>query len=123
MNLITKFLNLDFKRKSKSKKKLGAISLGREVIPSPKIVINLSGTYEIYPVKENLIGSAISEILRYKQTNRQTDRHISTLYYRCLSICPSFTIWFITLCMTIFSHPPPPPKGASRGPLGGGGRG
>ena len=31
-----------------------------------------------YPVKENSIGSAVSEILRYKQT----DRHRSTLYYR-----------------------------------------
>ena len=31
-----------------------------------------------YPVKENPIGSAVSEILRYKQT----DRHRSTLYYR-----------------------------------------
>ena len=26
-----------------------------------------------YPVKENPIGSAVSEILRYKQTNRHTD--------------------------------------------------
>ena len=26
-----------------------------------------------YPVKENLIGSSVSEILRYKQTDRQTD--------------------------------------------------
>ena len=39
-----------------------------------------------YPVKENPIGSAVSQILRYKQTDRkterQTDRHRSTLYYR-----------------------------------------
>ena len=36
----------------------------------------------IYPVKENLIGSAVIEILRYKQTDRQTDRqkHILLLY-------------------------------------------
>ena len=26
-----------------------------------------------YPVKENRIGSVVSEILYYKQTNRQTD--------------------------------------------------
>ena len=31
-----------------------------------------------YPVKENPIGSTVSEILWYKQTNR----HCSTLYYR-----------------------------------------
>ena len=31
-----------------------------------------------YPVKENPIGSAVSEIFRYKQT----DRHRPTLYYR-----------------------------------------
>ena len=38
----------------------------------------------IYPVNENPIGSAVSEILRYnkKQTDRQIDRHRSTLYYR-----------------------------------------
>ena len=35
-----------------------------------------------YPVKENHIGLAVSEILRYKQTVRQTDKHRSTLYYR-----------------------------------------
>ena len=27
-----------------------------------------------YPVKENPIGSAVSEILRYKQTDRQTNK-------------------------------------------------
>ena len=27
-----------------------------------------------YPVKENQIGSAVSEILRYKQTDKQTGR-------------------------------------------------
>ena len=32
-----------------------------------------------YPVKENPISSAVSEILHYKQTNRQTDRHEATL--------------------------------------------
>ena len=31
-----------------------------------------------YPVKENHIGSAVSEIIRYKQTNKQT--HILLLY-------------------------------------------
>ena len=28
-----------------------------------------------YPVKENPIGSVVSEIIRYKQRDRQTDRH------------------------------------------------
>ena len=46
------------------------ISLGR-VVPSPKIVINLPGTYEKLPC------SAVSEILRYKQT--QTETHPVTL--------------------------------------------
>ena len=32
-----------------------------------------------HPVKENQIGSAVSEILRYTQTNKQTDRHPVTL--------------------------------------------
>ena len=39
-----------------------------------------------YPVKENLIGSAVSEILRYKQIDRQANRHRSTLYYRLSDI-------------------------------------
>ena len=46
-----------------------------------------------YPVKENLIGSAVSEILCYKQTDKltdkQTDRHRSTLYYRYNNIATS----------------------------------
>ena len=29
-----------------------------------------------YPVKKNLIGSAVSEILRYKQTHRQTSCYL-----------------------------------------------
>ena len=32
-----------------------------------------------YPVKENPISSAVSKILRYKQTDRQT--HMLLLYY------------------------------------------
>ncbi len=57
------------------------ISLGRVVlvVPSPKIVINLPGTYRSYLVKENPIGSAVSDVLRYRQTNKQTDRHPVTL--------------------------------------------
>ena len=30
-----------------------------------------------YPVKENPISSAVSEILRYRQTDRHIDKHIS----------------------------------------------
>ena len=41
-----------------------AISLGRVVVLSPKIVINLFRTVRSYPVKENHIGSAVSEIRR-----------------------------------------------------------
>ena len=49
---------------------LGAISLGGLVLPSPKIVINLSlGPMRSDPVKENPIGSAASEILG---TDKQT---------------------------------------------------
>ena len=33
-----------------------------------------------YPVKENPIGAAVSEILRYRHTNRQKD--ILLLYYK-----------------------------------------
>ncbi len=41
------------------------------VVPSPKIVINLTGHMRSYPVKENTIGSVVSEILwyRHKQTS------------------------------------------------------
>ncbi len=47
---------------------VGTISFGRVVVPSPKIVINLPRLYE-----ENLIGSAVSVIIRYKQTDRHTN--------------------------------------------------
>ena len=43
------------------------ISLGRVAVPFPKMVINLTWTYT---VKKNHIGSAVSEILWYKQTDR-----------------------------------------------------
>ena len=49
------------------------ISLGRVVVPFPKIVITFPGPMKSYPVKENPIGLAVSEILRYKRTDRQTD--------------------------------------------------
>ena len=45
--------------------------------PPPKIAINLPRTYS---VKENHIGSAVNEIPRYKQTQRQTN--ILLLYYK-----------------------------------------
>ncbi len=47
---------------------LVAISLGRVVLPSPKIVINLPGTYEKVPCK--------GEPDRYRQT------HILLFYYK-----------------------------------------
>ena len=52
------------------------ISFGRVVVTFPKIVIKtFLGPMRSYPVKENQFGSAVSEILRYKQT----DRHPVTL--------------------------------------------
>ena len=55
-----------------------AISLERVIVTSPKIVINFPRTFSrrSYPVMENPIGSAVSEILRYKQTD------ILLLYYK-----------------------------------------
>ena len=55
MNWITKFLYLDFKRKSKNKIREGEVPL--EAMRS-------------YPVKENPIGLAVTN----RQTNKQTDR-------------------------------------------------
>ena len=44
-----------------------------------KIVKNLARTYEKLPCKGNHIGSAVREILRYKQTHTQTNKHTVTL--------------------------------------------
>ena len=49
---------------------LRAISIRWFVVPCPEIVINFPRTYENYIVKENHIGSAVSEIIRYKQIDR-----------------------------------------------------
>ena len=38
-----------------------------------KIVTNLPRTYDSYTVKKNLIGLAVSNILRCKETDRDTD--------------------------------------------------
>ena len=64
---------------------LGAISLGRVVLPYPNIVINLPRTYEKLPWKENHIGLAVSEILRYKQKDRQTFCYFILLDFSCHS--------------------------------------
>ena len=40
------------------------------MVPSPQIAITLSGPIRSYTVKENQIGSAVSEILRYRQTDK-----------------------------------------------------
>ena len=48
--------------------------------PSPKKLYTLHGPMRRYPVKKNLIGSVVSEILRYKHLNTQTD--ILLLYYK-----------------------------------------
>ena len=49
--------------------------LGRVVVLSLKIVINLPMTSESFAVKENHISVAVSEILLYRQTDLQTLRH------------------------------------------------
>ena len=36
-----------------------------------------------YVVKENHINSAVSKILLYRQTDRQTDRHDPVTNYKC----------------------------------------
>ena len=56
------------------------ISFGRVVVPSPKIVRTFPGHMRIYPVKENPIGSAVSEILWYRHTDRHTDRQTSCYF-------------------------------------------
>ena len=52
------------------------ISLGRMVVTSPKIVINLPGTYEkLTRLVQRLVRSFDTNI----QTHKQTDRHPVTL--------------------------------------------
>ena len=85
MNFITQSFILDLNRKFlkilRGEYFLWSISLERVVVPSPpKIVITFPGSIRSYPVKDNYIGSAVSEILRYKQTEKQTN--ILLLYYK-----------------------------------------
>ena len=61
---------------TKGQPKIRAFSLRRVMVPSLEIDINLPRTYE---VKVKHIGSAVSEILRYKQTNRFTNRQTDIL--------------------------------------------
>ncbi len=49
-----------------------------------KIIRNFSMLHSSNLVKENPIGSAVSKILQYKQTDRQIDKH--TYYYFVISI-------------------------------------
>ena len=57
------------------------ISPVRVVLLSLKIVINLARTYKkLHTVKENQIGLAYSEFIRYTQTDWQTDKHILLLF-------------------------------------------
>ena len=64
---------------------LGAISLGSVVVPSPRISINLPTEPNI--VKENQIGSVVSEILWYTQID------ILLLSYNELKIDVFLKIW------------------------------
>ncbi len=60
------------------------ISLGRVVVPSPKIAINLSGTYEKPPCKgESYWFSSQRDPLvqTYKHTDKQKDSNHVTLLY------------------------------------------
>ena len=57
----------------------GAIYLWRVVVPSVKIVLNLFR--RSYHVKEDHIGSVVSEILGYIQTDRHTHTDPFTLLY------------------------------------------
>ena len=60
---------------------------GGMVTLSPKIAINLHRTYEKLhcTVRENHIGSVVSDILQYKQT----DKHPVTLLYEKVVIIKS----------------------------------
>ena len=51
-----------------------AISIGRVVELSTNIVINPPRTYDKLQVKEKPIGSAVCEILQYRQTPARTVR-------------------------------------------------
>ena len=60
-----------------------AISLGRVLVPSPKIVINLPGTYVKLPCKgepDRFSGYRDPSVKTNKQTNKHPDKHRSTLY-------------------------------------------
>ena len=64
--------------------------------PLPKIAINLPGPMRDYTVKENSICSAVSEILRYRQTNKHTYRQKSFHFIIRIHISYpriSFDIW------------------------------
>ena len=54
-----------------------------------------------YPVKENLNGSVVSEILRYKHTDKHTQTNILLLY------CKDINYSFINITLLSFSilHP------------------
>ena len=64
---------------------LGAFSLGRVVLPSPRIVIFFPGPIRSYTVKENHIGSVVNEILRYRQTENLLFYHMN-IYIMFVSI-------------------------------------
>ena len=67
------FFILDLKIKSK-KNVLWVIFLGKLVVLSLQKVINLPWTYEKLPCNgESYRGSAVREILRYKQTDKHTN--------------------------------------------------
>ena len=70
-------LNCSFKRKRiffcrRRDFFLGVISLRRVVVPSPKYIQTFPGPMRSYNVQENHIGSVVSEIIRYKQTDTYT---------------------------------------------------
>ena len=66
------FVYVAFKKKKYSIFFVILFYLRRVVVPYRKTVINIPKPMRSYPVKENQIGSAVSEILRYKHTDKQT---------------------------------------------------
>ena len=65
------FFFFRLKKKNDNNFFLGAIILGKVVVPFPNIVIILPRTYRSYPVKKNPIGSAVSD------TDKQTSYYFN----------------------------------------------
>ena len=82
-----------------------ATSLGKVVVSTLKIVINFPRTYKELLVKENLIGSLVSKIHRYKQTQRLIPGHPFTEFalqkLAYMKNCIKVTSIFSFICKSI----------------------